>query len=91
MDSVLAADFTEFGRSGRAYSRLDILGATGHEINSRLHQAGFTARQIDGNTVLVTHVSEVTYEVPERASRSWIWSRTPAGWKLRFHQGTPTT
>ena len=35
MDAVLAGDFTEFGRYGRTYSRLDILGATGQEINSR--------------------------------------------------------
>jgi len=38
----------------------------------------------------VTYNSHVTfYGVPEKGRRSSLWSRTPDGWVLRFHQGTP--
>jgi hypothetical protein len=37
---------------------------------------------------LVTYVSEVLYEELEIGNRSSLWTRSPKGWQLRFHQGT---
>jgi hypothetical protein len=89
MERILAPDFFEFGRSGRIYTREDTLAAPPHEINARLPLENFAVHPIDSNVVLVTYVSEVRYEEVDVGNRSSLWSRTDAGWQLRFHQGTP--
>ncbi|MEE4015691.1 DUF4440 domain-containing protein [Roseibium sp. FZY0029] len=93
MDRVFADDFFEFGRSGRVYSREDLIlpasAAQPIDVSLPLPRLKFTA--IDTHSVLVTYVSEVRRESGEvdRANRSSIWSRQDGSWKLRFHQGTP--
>jgi hypothetical protein len=87
MDSVLAPDFFEFGRSGRTYKRQDTLDASGRgEIRATLKNIAIT--EIAEGVALVTYVSEVLYEELEIGNRSSLWSRGPKGWQLRFHQGT---
>jgi hypothetical protein len=88
MDRILAPDFFEFGRSGRTYTREDILAGPAHEIDARLPLEGFTVHPIASDVFLVTYVSEVAYEEVELGNRSSLWSKTGAGWQLRFHQGT---
>jgi hypothetical protein len=86
MDNVLAADFFEFGRSGRIYKRKDTLDASGGEIRATLK--GISITEIAEGVALVTYVSEVLYEELEIGNRSSLWSRSQKGWQLRFHQGT---
>ena len=89
MDEVLAPDFFEFGRSGRAYSREGTLEVAAQPIDAELPLMDFRARLLDTDIAQVTYVSAVTYDgVRELANRSSIWSRTENGWRLRFHQGT---
>ena len=45
--------------------------------------------EITEDGCLVTYISEVQHEELEVANRSSIWHKTPSGWKLRIHQGTP--
>jgi hypothetical protein len=89
MDAILAPDFTEFGRSGRTYSRAECLAVAAEQFVARLPLQNFEVRPIDGNSVLVTYVSEVGSGPVLRANRSSIWTRHGKGWWLRFHQGTP--
>ena len=94
MGKLFAEDFCEFGRSGRRYSRQEMLlgqnGAT--EIHATLPLRDFCARYLSEDIVQVSYVSEVRYGArTELANRSSIWSRHKNGWTLRFHQGTPTT
>ena len=90
MDKVLANDFFEYGRSGRIYQREDTLGAPVQEIIAKLPLRNFNARLIDNNVAQITYISEVTdHGIIEVGNRSSIWSKTAAGWQLRFHQGTP--
>ncbi len=85
-----AADFLEFGRSGRVYRRSDALRTTKQAIAATLPLPNIEVRMIDTDTALVIYDSEVCYEgVVERAHRSSIWSRSAQGWVMRFHQGTP--
>ncbi len=88
-EKVFAPDFFEFGRSGKIYSRKEIIRTDWQEIRATLPLKNFKVRALDENTVQVTYISEVQYDTLERANRSSIWSRTPHGWQLRFHQGTP--
>ena len=88
-ESVFAPDFFEFGRSGRIYSRSDAIRTDGRDIKARLPLKALRIHALDDRNVLVTYVSEVQYEVLEKANRSSLWSRTDTGWHLRFHQATP--
>lgn len=89
MDQTFAADFHEFGRSGRRYTRDDLLpnGET-HTIDATLH--ALTVTQISPDIALVTYLSELRRPTgPEWANRASLWDRTTGRWQLRFHQGTP--
>jgi hypothetical protein len=90
MDEVLAADFFEFGMSGRVYLREDTLAVARAPIDAVLPLPGFRARLLSPEIAQVTYDSAVTYDgIVFHAHRSSIWSRSATGWKLRFHQGTP--
>ena len=90
MSEVIAPDFLEFGRSGRIYKREDSLAAPQQAIDAVFPLPEFGARLLHPDVAQVTYNSAVTYDgVIQRARRSSIWSRTPSGWMLRFHQGTP--
>ncbi|MFK7838464.1 MAG: DUF4440 domain-containing protein [Sulfitobacter sp.] len=91
MESVFADDFFEFGRSGRVYSRSEMmLGSQDYDqIDAVLPLPGFEARYLAEDLAQVTYVSEVRYGTEiERANRSSIWCRQHGQWRLRFHQGT---
>lgn len=90
MNELMADDFLEFGRSGRAYRKDDTLEVTHQTIDAVLPLPELRIRLIGENVAQVTYNSEVTYDgVVEYARRSSIWSRTESGWVMRFHQGTP--
>lgn len=89
MDRVLAPDFIEFGRSGRVYSREACLLAQPVQFQCRLPLRSYTLSPISTTVVLATYISEVFYDDWEYANRSSIWVKSPAGWQIRFHQGTP--
>ncbi|WP_424983167.1 DUF4440 domain-containing protein [Maritalea sp. S77] len=92
MDKCFAPDFFEFGRSGRTYTRDELLRAAGEtgEIPVRLPLPNFKITAIDENSVLVTYLSELTrHGTTERANRASLWTKTNDQWQLRFNQGTP--
>jgi hypothetical protein len=93
MNRIFAADFFEFGRSGRVWSHAEMLGfRSGPKIDVVIPLLDFTARALSDDVAQVTYNSAVTYDgVVQYARRSSIWSRTNTtiGWQLRFHQGTP--
>lgn len=88
-EKVFAPDFFEFGRSGRTYTREQMIRDEVEPIRAQLPLQNFHIHSLDANNVLITYVSEVQYEELEKANRSSIWSRSHSGWQLRFHQGTP--
>lgn len=90
MERALAPDFFEFGRSGRTYTRRQILDFPRESIAARLPLEDFRVRLLDVNTAQLTYNSKVRYQdVLEYGRRSSIWSRSGNTWVLRFHQGTP--
>ena len=90
MDQVIAEDFFEFGMSGRFYRREDTLAIPRQPIDAVFPLPNFQARLLAPDVAQVTYNSAVTNDgVVYHARRSSIWSRTEAGWKLRFHQGSP--
>lgn len=92
MDKTFAQDFFEFGRSGRTYSRAEMMFEEGSfgEIAATIPLPEFRARHITDDVVQTTYVSAVVYDGKTlRGNRSSIWSRVDGTWQLSFHQGTP--
>jgi hypothetical protein len=90
MERALAPDFFEFGRSGRTYTRKQSLAVPRQPTEAVLPLPNLMIRLIDEDTAQITYDSAVTYDgIVEHGHRSSIWSRTPDGWVMRFHQGTP--
>mgnify|MGYP001603819847 FL=1 len=85
MDRHLARDFGEFGYSGRAYTRDDILDQPVGPIRVSLQDV--EVRPVGRDAALVTYRSE---EARGWANRSSIWRRDDGTWRLAFHQGAPT-
>jgi hypothetical protein len=87
-EKIFAKDFFEFGRSGRTYTRQQMIRSTHEPIHAKLPLQNFNVQKVDTNTVLITYISEVQYEELEKANRSSLWTKTENSWQLRFHQGT---
>ncbi len=90
METLLADDFIEFGRSGRIYSRDQTLSIQKQPIDAVIPLPDFKASLITENVALVTYNSEVKCNgTLLKGRRSSIWTRAENGWVIRFHQGTP--
>lgn len=95
MDMLLHPDFEEFGRSGRRFTRDETLAEF---TNSGAHLPKvvsdcFEVSQLGENMALLTYVSaheDESGHLHRFSLRSSLWVLTSQGWKMRFHQGTPT-
>jgi hypothetical protein len=91
LEKLLHQDFIEFGASGRMWDRSQMITSlSGVQLSG--DEAPVTASDITGVRLAddVVHVTYVSLRDQRYARRSSIWRRTDAGWRLYFHQGTPT-
>jgi hypothetical protein len=94
LEQLLHPDFVEFARSGRRYSRREVL-AEFSESDATLepvHAEQFELVELDRGIALLTYLSAheaKTGELFGYTLRSSLWVETKAGWRMRFHQGTP--
>lgn len=90
VDALFADDFYEIGRSGRVHQRDALLASPPGHFSTVIPFPNFAARVLAPDVVQLTYDSIVTYDDGVlRARRSSIWTLTPSGWRIRFHQGTP--
>ena len=90
MEAVLAPDFLEHGRSGRVWTREQVLDMPAGAIGADLPLADFSAAPVGTDVALVTYVGVVRHDGAVHVSnRSSLWVRAEGRWRLRFHQGTP--
>lgn len=91
--ALLHPKFEEFGRSGRKYSREDVLA----DVDSLSDHPPITAMNFQVAR-LGERVARLTYtsasgpgaEAIRRPTlRASLWVLSEDGWQLRFHQGTP--
>lgn len=90
MDATFASDFLEFRRSGRRYTRDQMLfdASQAHDIDATLHD--FTEHPLSDTLTVCTYISELRIPTgTEWTNRSSIWDHSSGRWLLRFHQGTP--
>jgi hypothetical protein len=89
-EKMTTEDFWEVGASGCRYSRSNVLDVLQkrHAIphDDVWQTSDFHLRQLSPDTFLLTYTLLQNQERLTR--RSTIWQRTPAGWKILFHQGT---
>ncbi|WP_043624867.1 nuclear transport factor 2 family protein [Nonomuraea candida] len=91
MAGLLHPEFREIGASGRLWSRSEIIADLVE--SSRPSDEPIGASDLAGLLLTpdVVHLTYVSDSGGRRARRSSIWVRTEAGWRLYFHQGTPST
>lgn len=94
LQELLHADFEEFGRSGRRFSRDQILSefAANTEILNVV-SLDFRLMKVGDGIALLTYVSAHKGEsgkLHRHTLRSSLWVRGDRGWQMLFHQGTPT-
>lgn len=95
VDALLHPAFVEFGRSGRRWERAAMLELLGESTSpaAEIHAEAFQAERLAAEVVLLTYRSahrRPDGRLEQHALRSSVWVRTPTGWRLRLHQGTPT-
>ncbi|PKV89628.1 DUF4440 domain-containing protein [Streptomyces sp. TLI_146] len=87
---LLDPQFTEVGASGRRWDAASILAATGDGTVSPESPVNVT--EMSG-VVLAPGIVHLTYLSEHQGSRAWrssLWRLTETGWRMYFHQGTPT-
>lgn len=88
---LLHPEFVEFGTSGRKWDRTAIVAALrrGPERSdaSALSVSRMAGVELAPGLVHLTYMSD---DNGRRAHRSSLWCLTEQGWRLYFHQATPT-
>ena len=96
MERVLHPGFHEFGRSGRRWTRDEILDMPAVDVDVVWPPGDLAVGLVAPGVALLTYV--VTDADGNASNRSSLWLQEPAvedsdptsGWRLRFHQGGPT-
>jgi hypothetical protein len=95
LEALLASEFLEFGRSGRTYTKhqiLELLADDPAKTWGPVIVSDLAARALSETVFLVTYVSSQqgrTNRAPLRTNRSSVWTRRCGRWQLVLHQGTP--
>jgi hypothetical protein len=97
LDQLLHPDFREFGRSGRVYDRAEMLellaGLPQEPQPDEVWSQDFALQPLAAGSALLTYRSaRVTADgtLERHTNRSSVWQLTSEGWRMLFHQGTPT-
>ena len=85
VEATFHPDFFEFGQSGATWTRAT-MAVDGGPIEVDLED--YRESLLSPDVALVHYVSRKR-DGSGAANRTSLWLRTPDGWRLRFHQGTP--
>ena len=91
---LLTDDFVEFGSSGRAWTKDQIIELLADESFTPVHIEDFCCDLLAEDVALVTYRAVRTdAQTGGRHSslRSSIWTNRLGVWRVRFHQGTRTS
>ena len=90
--ALLADDFTEFGSSGRIFTKSAIIAALKNEaVDQPARVENFQVRDLSPEIALVTYVASrlaTDGSTSGRSLRSSLWKREGDEWRMIFHQGT---
>src|SRR5262245_75075 len=94
LGELLHPAFREFGRSGATYNRVQVLSEFAESPQKyAVWSQDFVLEELASDLALLTyrsaHISQ-SGGLERHTLRASLWQSTPDGWKMRFHQGTPT-
>lgn len=96
LNVLLHDEFIEFGYSGSCYDKDAIIAALVEETEpsnmpwSQEYQFIILAQELVQLLYKSAHVNEQG-ELSRHSVRTSIWQQVDGQWKIRFHQGTPTS
>jgi hypothetical protein len=94
LGQLLHLSFREFGRSGTEYTREDVLREfAGVSQAYEVWSQDFKVEELAPGVALLTYRSahiDLAGILSRYTNRASLWQLGPTGWKMRFHQGTPT-
>ena len=86
VSALLAEEFREFGSSGRAWTREEILDLLATEETRAVPVVeAFEINEFAEDAALVTYRAVRAHQTTLRSS---LWVRGEGRWKMLFHQGT---
>ncbi|MFG3437602.1 DUF4440 domain-containing protein [Nonomuraea sp. NPDC047897] len=88
LDEFLDPEFTEIGASGQLWDRPSIIAL----LADGPPPAPVTVTDMAGRLLApgLVHLTYVSDTAGRRARRSSLWRCTEQGWRVLFHQGTPS-
>ena len=87
LDQLLADDFEEVGKSGKKYTKADIIELLINEENISFSVQDFNFVSLSDDCVLVKYQTTMN---GQNAYRCSIWKKYGDQWQIHYHQGTPT-
>jgi hypothetical protein len=94
LEALLHPQFFEIGRSGRVHTRDDVLTQLPNEREPAAIRAhGFALQTVSEDVMLLTYQSAQAASsgaLERHTLRASVWKRSPNGWRIVFHQATPT-
>jgi hypothetical protein len=89
LDRLLHPDFVEVGRSGRRFTRAEMIELLLAESGTEpVESQGYQVVVLSSNAALLTYRSGGLRRPTFRAS---VWLREAEGWQMVYHQGTPVS
>ena len=85
LSELISDDFEEFGSSGKAYRKQDVLNSLPLSEPVSYELSCFTFRELSNHCILVKYSSIVS---GVHARRSSIWVKQEGQWKMLHHQST---
>ncbi|MCH7669522.1 MAG: DUF4440 domain-containing protein [Acidobacteria bacterium] len=95
MQRLLADDFTEFGASGRVWTKQETIAhlvASTETSQATRTVSNFETNELADGLILVTYRcrhSSPDFDTDSYTVRSSIWRSKGETWQMVFHQGTP--
>jgi len=94
LNALLHARYREFGRSGRIYTRPEVLDEFSAQPQTyKVWSQDYRVEALGEDMALLTYESAHVCDdgsLERHTIRSSLWVRTENGWQMLFHQGTPT-
>lgn len=84
LDALVSDQFSEFGSSGRTYTKPDVIAQMLATPNVTLSVTNFQVLALTADVALATYRTSGSL-------RSSIWRREGEDWRIVFHQGTPSS
>lgn len=92
LTDLIDEEFAEHGAGGRRWDRAAVVGLLASEPAREIRLTHFEVAELAPGIALVTYRSEEAFEGGLRTAwRASVWVERGAGWRMRFHQGTPAS